>query len=143
MRRFLFSLKPLHSGGCTLRLVLTMKSPLVVLVVEDEPLLRMDIACDLEERGMDVLEAANANEALTILQENQTVAALFTDIDMPGSMNGLGLAATVRDRWPPIKIIVTSGHRQVKSSQMPNGSRFFGKPYSSEEVANALLEMSA
>ncbi|MGF0540572.1 response regulator [Agrobacterium sp. ES01] len=120
-----------------------MKSPLVVLVVEDEPLLRMDIACDLEDRGMDVLEAANANEAITILQENRKVGALFTDVDMPGSMDGLGLAATVRDRWPPIKIIVTSGHRQVTSSQMPNGSRFFGKPYNSDEVANALLEMSA
>ncbi len=114
-----------------------------VLVVEDEILLRMDIVEELETRGFKVYEAGNALEAIAVLNEHSDIRLVFTDIDMPGSMDGLMLAAAVRDRWPPIQIIVTSGHRDVKTSDMPEGSRFFDKPYSPDAVAEAMREMIA
>ena len=114
-----------------------------VLVVEDEVLLRMDIVEELESRGFEVLEAGNAQEAIAVLNEQSDIRLVFTDIDMPGSMNGLMLAAAVRDRWPPVQIIVTSGHRDVSTSDLPEGSRFFDKPYSPDAVASAMREMIA
>eukprot|EP01035_Chromulina_nebulosa_P042709 gene42709-57821_t len=81
---------------------------ITVLVVEDEILVRMDIAMSLEAEGFVVLEAANADEAIDILNSRSDIRLMFTDIDMPGSMDGLKLAMAVRDRWPPVKIIVTS-----------------------------------
>jgi len=114
-----------------------------VLVVEDEPLVRMDIVDILEAGGFVVFEAANADEAIAILVEHPEIRALFTDIDMPGSMDGLKLAAAVRDRWPPIKIIVTSGHRYIREESLPDGGRFFSKPYDPKEIANTIREMVA
>jgi CheY-like chemotaxis protein len=106
----------------------------VVLVVEDEPLLRM-LAVDLvEEAGLTALEAANADEAIRLLEMRGDIRIIFTDIDMPGSMNGLKLAAAVRDRWPPIKIIVASGQYRALESELPPGSRFFPKPYPHHEL---------
>ncbi len=86
-----------------------------VLVVEDEVLVRMDIVRSLENDGFDVLEASNADEAIILLNAHPEVRLMFTDIDMPGSMDGLKLATAVRDRWPPVKIIVTSGHREMRT----------------------------
>lgn len=117
--------------------------PITVLVVEDEALLRMDIADQLSDMGFVVLEAANAAFAIRILAENPDIQVMFTDVDMPGDMDGLRLAAAVRDRWPPIKIIVTSGHRRVGESDMPDHSRFFSKPYQAEAIAAAAREMIA
>jgi two-component system, response regulator PdtaR len=114
---------------------------ITVLVVEDEPLIRMDISDQLQDLGFKVLEAGNASEAIAILAENQSIQVVFTDVDMPGDMDGLRLAAAVRDRWPPIHIIVTSGHRRVSAGDMPHGSRFFGKPYQADRIATAMLEM--
>lgn len=74
---------------------------ITVLVVEDEVIIRMDISSALEAAGFRVLEAGNADEAITILHQSPDIQVLFTDIDMPGSMDGLKLAAAVRDRWPP------------------------------------------
>jgi CheY-like chemotaxis protein len=98
---------------------------IAVLVVEDELLIRMDIAASLEDAGFDVFEAENAAGAIKILIANPHIHALFTDVDMPGNMDGLKLAAHVRDRWPPIKIIVTSGHRMVADEMLPDPGRFF------------------
>ena len=84
--------------------------PPVILVVEDEGLVRMAAADDLVEAGFKVIEAANADQAIQMLEAHPEITILFTDIDMPGSMDGPKLAAAVRDRWPPLKIIVTSGH---------------------------------
>lgn len=120
-----------------------MPHPIVVLVVEDEPLLRLDIAEELSDMGFEVLEAANAGEAIVLLKANPGIKVMFTDVDMPGGMDGLRLAATVRDRWPPVKIIVTSGHKKVGLSDMPQDSRFFGKPYSVTAVADAMRDMVA
>ena len=84
------------------------RSPICILVVEDEALLRIDAAETLGAAGFDVLEAGDADQAILLLERNTNIRLIFTDIDMPGSMNGLRLAAAVRDRWPPIRIIATS-----------------------------------
>jgi len=118
-----------------------MSPPISILVVEDEFLVRMDIVDRLAELGFVVLEASNADEAVVILSEKPEVRVIFTDIDMPGSMDGLKLARAVRERWPPIKIIVTSGHRTVSEEDLPSESRFFPKPYRASEVAQAATEM--
>ena len=103
----------------------------LVLVVEDDFLLRMDAVLMLEEAGFDVLEAANADDAIVILEKRFDIDVVFTDIDMPnGSMNGLRLAHAVRDRWPPIKIVTTSGQLRLKDEDLPYGSKFISKPYS-------------
>ena len=112
-----------------------------VLVVEDEVLIRMDIVGCLEDAGFDVIEAANADKAIEILEGRDDVRVVFTDVDMPGSMDGLKLAAFVRERWPPIKLIVTSGHVRVEAGDLPAGGRFFKKPYQRARIAQAVTEM--
>jgi DNA-binding NtrC family response regulator len=114
---------------------------IVVLVVEDEPLIRIEIVDELATAGFDVLEASNTPAALAILIKNPRIQVKFTDVDMPGGPDGLALAAAVRDRWPPIKIIVTSGYRKVSALDMPAGARFFAKPYKSEQVSNSIRHM--
>ncbi|QKD02569.1 response regulator [Mesorhizobium loti] len=106
-----------------------------VLVVEDEAFLLFAIADELREAGYNVLEASNADQAIRILETRLDIVILFTDIDMPGSMDGLRLSAAVRDRWPPIKIIITSGKRQPAADAMPSGGVFLPKPYAPEAVA--------
>lgn len=118
-----------------------MTLPITVLIVEDEPLVRMDISYQLQDLGFKVFEAANAAEAIAMLEVNDDIQIMFTDVDMPGGMDGLRLAAAVRDRWPPIKIIVTSGHRDISTRDLPTGSRFLNKPYKPQKVAAAMLEM--
>jgi CheY-like chemotaxis protein len=110
----------------------------VVLVVEDELLVRMDAADMVRHAGFDVVEAENAEEAIDILESRSDIALVFTDIQMPGSMDGLKLAAAVRDRWPPIKIVATSGLPNVSEADLPAGSRFLTKPYVGPEITEAL-----
>ncbi|HEX2556411.1 MAG TPA: response regulator [Microvirga sp.] len=101
----------------------------VVLVVEDEPVVRMDAADTLEDAGFEVVEAATARAALALLEKRSgDVAALFTDVDMPGDMDGLELAGIVHHRWPHIAIVVTSGVVRVAGS-LPSGGIFLAKPY--------------
>ncbi|CAN7411702.1 response regulator [Neorhizobium sp. LjRoot104] len=114
----------------------------VVLVVEDEPLLRM-MAMDLvEEAGFQAVEAADADEAVTILETRTDIRIVFTDIDMPGSMNGMKLAAAVRDRWPPIEIIIVSGQVRLSEGDLPERSVFFSKPYDWQKVTATLHRMA-
>lgn len=113
----------------------------VVLVVEDEPLQRM-MAVDLVlDAGFDVVEAWSADEAVTILESRSDIRIVFTDVDMPGSMDGLKLAAAIRDRWPPIEIIVTSGHMRMTENVLPDRSVFFSKPYDTERVTAEMTRM--
>lgn len=112
-----------------------------VLVVEDDVLVRMDIVQSLEDDGFDVLEASNADEAIVLLTAHPEVRLMFTDIDMPGSMDGLKLATAVRDRWPPVNIIVTSGHRAMSTDTLPVVGRFFNKPYDPSKIIQAIREM--
>lgn len=116
-------------------------NPIRVLVVEDETFIRMDAVEMLSAAGFHVVEAANADEAIRILEHNSGIQIIFTDIDMPGSMNGLNLAAAVRDRWPPVKIIATSGHFKVQAGDLPPDARFISKPYQPAQVANAIREL--
>jgi two-component system, response regulator PdtaR len=120
-----------------------MPDPISVLVVEDEALIRLDITDYLDRQGFRVFAAAHAAEAIEILEREPAISIMFTDIQMPGSMDGLRLAAAVRDRWPPIKIVVTSGHMQVDPSELPDGGMFFAKPYQQEELATTFRELAA
>ena len=116
---------------------------LLVLLVEDEILLRMNAIEIIEEGGFDVVEAANADEAIAILESRSDISVIFTDIQMPGSMDGLKLAAAVRGRWPPIKIITTSGRYVLHEVDLPDGGVFLPKPYTSDGILFALRELTA
>jgi CheY-like chemotaxis protein len=109
-----------------------------VLIVEDEPLVRLCAVETIEAAGFEVIEAASADEAIRILESRYDIRVVFTDIHMPGSMDGLKLAHAVRNRWPPIKLIVTSGRELVRAQDMPDGARFFAKPYDPVEIRDAL-----
>ena len=114
----------------------------VVLIVEDEFLLRIDAADIIAAAGFDVVEAENADRAIEILEGRRDIAVVFTDIQMPGSMDGLRLARAVRGRWPPIKIVATSGHINVGERDLPEGGRFLLKPYSPVQVTGVLRELT-
>jgi CheY-like chemotaxis protein len=114
----------------------------VVLIVEDEFLLRMDAVDMIAAAGFEVVEAANADQAIDILEARKDITVIFTDIQMPGSMDGLKLARAVRGRWPPIKIVATSGHLNVTESDLPEGGRFLAKPYSPGQVMRLLRELT-
>jgi CheY-like chemotaxis protein len=114
----------------------------VVLVVEDDHLLRLDAADIIAAAGFDVVEAANADEAIAILESRNDITVVFTDIQMPGSMDGLKLARAVRGRWPPIKIVTTSGQRIIEETDLPEGGRFLPKPYSPMQVRGVLHEVT-
>jgi len=113
-----------------------------VLVVEDEPLVRMLAVDVVEEAGFEAIEASNADEALALLDRMPDIRLLFTDIDMPGSMDGLRLAAAVRDRWPPVHIIVVSGKQRPNSAELPDVI-FFAKPYDVAELCRTMQGMLA
>jgi DNA-binding response OmpR family regulator len=115
-----------------------MTEKIAVLVVEDEPLTRIDVVDQLEQNGFDVLQAPNADTAIKILESNPAIRVLFTDID---SMDGLKLAAAVRDRWPPIRIVITSGLRKIDIGALPQQAKFFPKPYNVSEIALTMREM--
>jgi CheY-like chemotaxis protein len=115
--------------------------PSVVLVVEDEMLLRMRAVDMVEDAGYVPVEAVDADEALAILQSRSDIALLFTDVQMPGSMTGLQLALAVHERWPRIRIILASGQLKLSKSEIPENSRFFGKPLDSGEMIAEIREM--
>jgi CheY-like chemotaxis protein len=114
----------------------------VVLIVEDEFLIRMDAAELIRSAGFDVVDAENADEAISILEDRRDITVVFTDVQMPGSMDGLKLAAAIRGRWPPIRIVATSGLSNIGEDDLPAGSRFLPKPYSSSQVIGTLRELS-
>ena len=111
-----------------------------VLIVEDEPLIRIAAVVIIEDAGFEVIEAASTDEAIRILECRSDIRVVFTDLHLPGSMDGLKLAHAVRNRWPPIKIIVTSGRGLITEHDLPEGSRFFSKPYDANRIANTIRE---
>jgi CheY-like chemotaxis protein len=113
----------------------------VILVVEDDVFIRMDAAQMIAGDEFDVIEAANADEAIAILEARLDVTVVFTDIQMPGSMDGLKLAAAIRDRWPPIKLIATSGRVALDRDDLPDGGRFLPKPYSPAQILKTIREL--
>ena len=113
-------------------------APALVLVVEDDFLLRMNASSLLEEAGFDVLEAANADEAIALLEARKDFRIVFTDVHMPGSMDGLRLAEAIRSRWPPIELVLTSGQVRVHDEDMPERGFFLGKPYAPNELVDTV-----
>ena len=104
------------------------RTPLKILLVEDEPLILLDVEFGLQQADHMVISVCNADRAIDLMQM-ETVDLLLTDIDMPGSMDGLRLAATVHGRWPPTKIVGMSGKRRPADSELPPQARFMAKPF--------------
>ena len=116
----------------------------VVIVVEDEILIRLTVVTALEAADFEVIEAGHAGEALAILErEAVRVHVAFTDVHMPGLMNGLMLAHHVRRHWPRIGLLVTSGRDIVDAGAMPEGSRFLQKPYRLDHVVHHVRELTS
>jgi CheY-like chemotaxis protein len=109
-----------------------------VLVVEDESLISMLVEEALQDAGHTVVTAANAAAAIVKLETDPTISLVFTDVNMPGEMDGLKLAAYVRNRWPPVHIVIASGKRRPAEHEMPGGSVFLAKPYITRQVTSAV-----
>ena len=118
-----------------------MKKKAVILVVEDEAIIRMEAVQILEDAGFSVVEACNAHDALVILESRTDVRAVFTDFNMPGTLDGMRLARMVRGRWPPIHLIVTSGLTSPDTDDLPPNGRFILKPYSPAHVVATIREL--
>src|SRR6202453_5027741 len=114
-----------------------------VLIVEDEFLLRANAVDFFEGAGFIVYDASNADEAIALLELHDDIRVVFTDINMPGSMDGLKLAHYVRGRWPPVKLIITSGRSPLRDEDLPAGAVFVGKPYHPVHFTRKLHEMIA
>jgi CheY-like chemotaxis protein len=112
-----------------------------ILVVEDEALIRLWVADLLEENGFSVLEAKDADTALTVLESRPDVKLLFTDVQMPGSLNGMELAREVHARWPHILLVITSGRERPTLTEIPDDGRFVAKPYTSAELLGQINDL--
>jgi two-component system, response regulator PdtaR len=113
----------------------------VVLVVEDHQLVRMAVLAVLTEAGFEALEASNATEATQILEARSDIRLVFTDAGLSGAMDGIELVHRVRNRWPPVKLIVVSGKKEISSEELPAGTRFFHKPYRETAFLEAMAGM--
>lgn len=113
----------------------------VVLVVEDETLVRVSALAIVEESGFEAIPACNADEAIRALETRSDIGAVFTDVQMPGKMDGIKLAEVVRNRWPAVALLVTSGKGHVLESELPNDGRFLAKPYLPFQIQTILREL--
>ena len=114
----------------------------VILVVEDEAVVRLMAIIVAEESGFEALWAATADEAIKILEFRSDIRLVFTDVNMPGSMNGLRLAHAVRGRWPPVELLVTSAVGNITAKDLPQRGRFLPKPYDVAVLSEAFLQMA-
>ncbi len=114
-----------------------------ILIVEDSGLIRLDAVDMAEREGFLVFEASNADDAIAILEAHPEIRLVFTDIEMPGSMDGLKLAHYVSLRWPPIRLIVASGKVPRDKAELPEGGVFFSKPYRHADIASAMRSLLA
>jgi two-component system, response regulator PdtaR len=114
----------------------------VILVVEDEVLVRMMAVSVAENAGFDALWAATADEAIEILESRSDIRLVFTDVNMPGSMDGLRLAHAVRGRWPPVELLVTSALGTITVKDLPQRGRFLPKPYDVATLSTAFQQMA-
>jgi two-component system, response regulator PdtaR len=115
----------------------------VILIVEDEALVRLSAVCMLEDAGFRMIEATNSDEALELLTADSDVQLLFTDVNMPGTIDGFALARQVRDRWPHIGIMVVSAKQEPQPDELPAGSRFEQKPYCPDTVVKHARELTS
>jgi DNA-binding NtrC family response regulator len=112
-----------------------------ILVVEDDTLVRMVGADVLQDAGFDVIEASNADEALVLLSQVDDVQLLFSDVDMPGSMNGIELARQVHERWPDIRLLITSGQHDVSPDRLPDDGKFVRKPWTHDVLVQKVRDV--
>ena len=115
----------------------------VILVVEDNHLILMSALDLIATAGYEGIAAANADEAIAILERRADVQLVFTDIEMPGTIDGVKLAHYIRNRWPPIHLIVASGKQVNEASHLPAGARFFSKPYDNNAIIDEIAHMLA
>lgn len=115
----------------------------VVLVVEDSALIRMGAVDLVESAGYEALEASDADEAIAILEARADIDLVFTDVQMPGTMDGIKLAHYIRERWPPVRIMVASGAAILAESDLPTGSLFFSKPYNDTAITDTMARLLA
>ncbi len=113
----------------------------VVLVVEDSAIIRMGAVDLVLSAGYEALEACDADEAIRILESRSDIDLVFTDVQMPGTMDGIKLSHYIRERWPPVKLIVASGATILEESSLPGGSKFFSKPYDDHTIADAMARL--
>ena len=109
-----------------------------VLVVEDDDLVRLCAVEMLEDAGFTVVEARHADEAWFVLHERTDIGVLFTDVDMPGTMDGVALAERVNENWPDIRLVLTSGRHRFADHEVPDHGLFVPKPYSTDQVIEAI-----
>lgn len=114
-----------------------------VLVVEDEFLIRIDLAEHLQEAGYRTIEAGSASEAISALENDRSIRIVFTDIQMPGAMDGIALATYVRNRWPPTIIVISSARFSGDMRELPSDCGLFGKPYDWARWPGVLKELAA
>ncbi len=112
----------------------------VVLIVEDEPMVRMAAMFLVEGLGYRAYEAGDADEAILLLEAHREITIIFTDIQMAGSMDGLALAHLAADRWPPLRFIIVSGGVSPKGDEMPVGAIFLSKPYADISIATSIAQ---
>ena len=118
-------------------------STAVVLVVEDSPLILMGALDLVASAGFEGIGATSADEAIAILEVRADIHLVFTDVEMPGSIDGVKLAHYIRNRWPPIRLIVASGRTILEENQLPTGSKFFSKPYDNDTIVKEMSRMLA
>jgi DNA-binding NtrC family response regulator len=109
-----------------------------ILIVEDEPFIRDDLVDFFEDAGFEVFDAESADHAIGIMEANPSIGIVLTDVDMPGSMNGVKLAHLIYERYPPTLLIIGSGAVKAKPSEVPIGTMFFSKPFDQRSVLNSI-----
>jgi CheY-like chemotaxis protein len=147
-REFSIDLKFVELGNETSRCVLpsvsgTPRPPASILIVEDEAFVRLFGAGMLAEAGFRVIEAVDGDQALGFLEADVDVQLLFTDVDLPGAVDGLALARQVHERWPRVGIIVVSGQASPQPHELPAGSHFHRKPYDADALVRHARELTA
>lgn len=113
----------------------------VILIVEDNAVIRMGAVDLVVHAGYEALEASNAEDAIRLLEARTDIVLVFTDVGMPGTMDGIKLAHYIRNRWPPVKLIVASGRSIVEQSRLPEGTHFFPKPYNDGTIVEQIRRM--
>lgn len=114
-----------------------------VLVLEDEPLMLLAAIDLVEDAGFEAVEARSVEEAVRILESRGDIRVVFSDIDLGMGGDGLKLAHALRNRWPPLGLIIVSGKRSVEAEQLPTRGLFFEKPYRREQVTAAMYRLAA
>lgn len=117
--------------------------PLAILIVEDEPFVRYDLVDFFSDRGLRVFEAEDAGSAISTLETNPSIRIVLTDIEMPGSMDGLKLAHYVRHRYPPTILVIASGRVSPSEAELPERAMFVSKPFDPRQVLREIERMAA